>query len=829
MFLETSTLPKILLVDDQATVIHQLHGIVSDLAEIYFATNGVNALEMVQRHRPDLVLLDIEMPEMDGYDVCRAIKAMSDTAGTSIIFITGHVDPVAEIMALELGGIDFIPKPIVPEVARARVKNHLALALQRQQLQRAAGELRFLVSSLPVFVAYWDEQLNNLFCNDYKGVWFGVDAAQMRCMALERVVGDEIYQQIYKTLHQSVTRDIPPFDISFIAADGRYVFGQVALAKRVAESGASGNLLVITDISERKRAERRLEEEKERIRITLNSIGDAVIATDTTGRITLLNPVAEDLTGWRASDALGQPIESVMQLTDGEGGRTIQNPIRLALKEERTVGMAINTFLAKGASASIGVEDSAAPIVDQDGNITGAIIVFHDVSEARAMATKMTHFAQHDPLTNLPNRILLYDRMQQALNNSQRNSRTIALFLLDIDHFKTVNDVHGHLIGDALIQQIAQALSAEVRECDTLCRQGGDEFIFLFPNVESTNYITQMAGRLMRIFERNWDIGEHTFKLTASIGISLAPEDADDVESLYRHADAAMYSAKSAGRNQFHFYSAEIESKLVLRRMLENHLSNALVDNVFEVFYQPKINVRDGSIVGAEALVRWRQPDGTLTGPATFIPLAEETGLIIPLGKLILTQAFKQTVAWQKQGFDIRIAVNISVVQFEDVHFIEMLDEIVQQTGVHPSSIELEITESLLAKNSDRVNNIFAALKMRGFRIALDDFGTGYSSLSYLKNFPFDVLKIDQSFVRNMLGSSVDQTIIRAIIQLAQGMDLRLVAEGVETLEHTSALKAMGCEIMQGYYYSRPLPLDDINRLLNMRTSLPEQSQQSSE
>ncbi|HOY24306.1 MAG TPA: diguanylate cyclase [Cellvibrio sp.] len=550
MFLETSTLSKILLVDDQAAVIHQLHGIVSDLAETYFATNGVAALEMVQRHRPDLVLLDIEMPELDGYGVCRAIKAMKDLAGTSIIFITSHVDPIAEIMALELGGIDYIPKPIVPEVARARIKNHLALALHRKQLQRAAGELKFLVSSLPVFVAYWDEQLNNLFCNDYEGVWFGVEATQMRNTPMRQVVGEEIFQQAYNALRHSVARDIPPFDISFITADGRYVFGQVALAKRVAESGASGYLMVITDISGRKQAERRLEEEKERIRITLNSIGDAVIATDTQGEITLLNPVAEDLTGWRSSDAIGKPIETVMKLTDGDAGRPVQNPIRLALKEERTVGMALNTFLARGANSSVGVEDSAAPIVDQDGNITGAIIVFHDVSEARAMATKMTHLAQHDPLTNLPNRILLYDRIQQALSGSRRDANTVALFLLDIDHFKQINDVHGHLVGDELIQKIAQALSKEVRDCDTLCRQGGDEFIFLFPNIESTSHITQMADRLLRIFEQPWRVGENSFKLTASIGISMAPDDADDVESLYRHADAAMYAAKSAGRNQ---------------------------------------------------------------------------------------------------------------------------------------------------------------------------------------------------------------------------------------------------------------------------------------
>ncbi len=822
MFLEAPALPKILLVDDQTTVIHQLNNIVKDLGETYFATNGLTALEMVRRHRPDLVLLDIEMPELNGYDVCRAIKESDELASTSIIFITSHIDPTSELVALELGGIDFLSKPLVPEVAQARIKNHLALARQRQQLRQAAGELRFLVSSLPVFVAYWNEQLTNLFCNDYQGIWFGIDAQRMRNMTLESVVGKDICRQVQQSLETSVSSDIPPFDIHFVAADGRSVVGQVALAGRVTETGASGYLLVITDISERKRAEQRLEEEKERIRITLNSIGDAVIATDTKGIITLMNPVAEDLTGWRAPEAIGKAIEAVMQLTDGEDGRPIQNPIRLVLQEQRTVGMALNTFLSKGLTKSIGVEDSAAPIVDQDGNITGAIIVFHDVSEARAMATKMTHLAQHDALTNLPNRILLYDRIQQALSRRRRDASTVALFLLDIDNFKAVNDVHGHLVGDELIQQIARALLEEVRDCDTLCRQGGDEFIFLFPGIESTTYVTQMAERLLKVFERNWILGDKAFRLTASIGISLVPDDAEEVESLYRHADAAMYSAKNAGRNRFHFYSAEIESKLVLHRMLEAHLADALANNVFEVFYQPKINVSAGTIVGVEALVRWRQPDGSITSPATFIPLAEETGLIVPLGKLVFLQAFKQSLAWQQQGFDLRVAVNVSVVQFEDDNFLAMLDEIVSETGVSPSSIELEITESLLAKNVERVNSIFAALKMRGFKIALDDFGTGYSSLSYLKNFPFDVLKIDQSFVRNMLGSQVDQNIVRAIVQIAQGMDLRLVAEGVETREHVQALKAMGCEIMQGFYYSRPLPLSDINRLLGMHISLPE-------
>lgn len=688
---------KILLVDDQPTVIHQLNGIFRDLAEIFFATNGHTALEMVALHKPDLVLLDVEMPDLNGFDVCRAIRSSSANHPTSIIFITSHNDPESEVMALSVGGVDFIPKPIVPEVARARVKNHLALILKRKQL----------------------------------------------------------------------------------------------------------------------------EDEKERIRITLNSIGDAVIATDTSGMVTLVNPVAEDLTGWRAQDAIGKPIETVMHLIDGETGRVLQNPIRIALREKRIVGMALNTCISKGLNKSLGVEDSAAPIIDKDGNLTGAIIVFHDVSEARAMAVKMTHLAQHDALTDLPNRILLYDRAQQALNQSRRDQSMVAMLLLDIDHFKEVNDLHGHLVGDLFIQQIAHALSKEVRDGDTVCRQGGDEFIFLLTNVDSLSAVTHISERLLSIISQPWTHGDISLRLSATIGISLFPNDAYDLETLYRHADAAMYSAKRSGRNQYHFYNQEIESKLVLRRTLENNLLSAMANNVFEVFYQPKVNLTNNSIIGAEALVRWRQPDGSLTAPMDFIPLAEETGLIVPLGKIILKQAFQQTILWQREGFNISVAVNISVAQFEDSSFLTILDDLISETGVSPENIELEITESLLAKDSEKLNNTFSSLKERGFQIALDDFGTGYSSLAYLKNYPFDVLKIDQTFVRNMQGSTTDQSIVRAIVQLAEGMNLRLVAEGVETIDHVNSLNSMGCSIMQGFYYSKPVPIEEFNLLLRLRMSEP--------
>lgn len=826
MFLDSTTInPKILLVDDETIVIHQLNSLLGDLGDIRFAQNGKLAFEMAKEYKPDLILLDIEMPDMNGYEVCRLIKSHSELASTSIIFVTSHSNPAVEQIAFELGGLDFIPKPIVPEIARVRVKNQLALSKQRQQLQQAVKELRFLVSTLPVFVSYWDESFTNLFCNDFKGVWFGLDAGKMKGKKLDDVVGGDVAKIVKHQLGMMDSSDSQLFDIHFNSPQNGLVFGQVALAKRDSENNSKGVLLVITDITKRKLAEQQLEDEKERIKVTLNSIGDAVIATDAQGMITLMNPVAEDLTGFTTSEAQGFPIEQIMRLKDGDNGEDIQNPIRRALKERQIVGMAHNTHLFTRDGNHLEVEDSASPIVDNEGNLTGAVIVFHDVSEVKAMSLRMTYLAQHDLLTDLPNRVLLYDRTQQAINNSRRDDNIVAMFLLDIDHFKEVNEIHGHSVGDRLIQQIAKALQMEVRDSDTLCRQGGDEFIFLFPGLDTDTYVTLMADRLLNVFNRIWKVDEHVFNLTVSIGISLCPVDSQDLESLYRHADAAMYSAKQAGRNRYHFYSAEIEAKLVLKRMLERHLEESLTDNVFEVYYQPKINVVNDQIVGVEALVRWRQPDGTIANPSSFIPLAEETGLIIPLGKLILRQAFSQARTWQQQGFDLRVAVNISIVQFEADDFLFILDELIVETGISPSSIELEITESMLAKNVDAAKLTLIELKRRGFQIALDDFGTGYSSLSYLKNFPFDVLKIDQSFVRNMLASSVDQQIIRAIVQLAQGLKLRLIAEGVETVDHVHALISMGCEIMQGFYYSRPVPVDKINYFLAKNIVLPDSTE----
>ncbi|MES2673744.1 MAG: EAL domain-containing protein [Pseudomonadota bacterium] len=805
---------SILVVDDEPSNIQILREAVRDMGEVYFATNGESALELIHARRPDVVLLDIEMPGMDGYAVCKAIKADPLVSDTAIIFVTSHESHLHELQALSYGGVDFVQKPFNVPIARARIQTHLSLQLKTRQLVQARRDLADVVTNIPAFVAHWNNHLVNCFCNDNAGHWFGVTAQAMNNKPLREILGENNFQAIQPHIDSALHGENPSFDMTFERNSNAPVYGQVSLIHRRGDNAEEGFLMLITDVTERKLAEIALFIEKERLHITLNSIGDAVIATDQNGIVSFVNPIAESLTGWLGSEALGKPIEQIMPLREGTIGYTLQNPIRLALKERRVVGMAMNCMLQSRAGDEFEVEDSAAPIYDHAGELTGAIIVFHDVSEARAMAIKMTHLANHDALTNLPNRMLLHDRTEQALHNAQRSGERVAMILLDIDHFKTINDSLGHSAGDEFLQKITQRLKHMLRAGDTISRQGGDEFIILLTEVNNIEQIGLFANRVLKTIAEPYWIGANRFDLSASLGISLYPDDSEDREALYRHADAAMYLAKREGRNRYHFFSAKIEDNIRARLLLEHHLRDALERGVFEVFYQPKIDSLTQAIVGAEALVRWRDPNGNLISPMDFIPLAEETGIIIPLGLMVLRRACMDAKTWHHAGFPIPVAINISAVQFSEDNFVDEVAKVLNESGIDFHQVEFEITEGILAKNIAKSSKTIAHLKELGLKIAIDDFGTGYSSLSYLKGFPLDVLKIDQSFIRDMIADPRDAAIVTAIIHMAKGLNLKLVAEGVETQQQADILLAQGCNVMQGFLYSRPVPYPVMTELL---------------
>jgi diguanylate cyclase (GGDEF)-like protein/PAS domain S-box-containing protein len=572
---------------------------------------------------------------------------------------------------------------------------------------------------------------------------------------------------------------------------------------------------------ERKNLEDALFVEKERAQVTLNSIGDAVACTDVSGNLTFLNLVAEKLTGWSWQQAAGKPMAEVFRILDTTNREVIPNPMDRAVRGDQTVHLPANSILVRRDGFEIPIEDSVAPIHDGEGQAAGAVIVFRDVSVARAMALQITHSAEHDFLTGLPNRMLLNDRISQAIALAPRHMQHVAVLFLDLDGFKHINDSLGHSTGDKLLQSIAQRLVECVRASDTVSRQGGDEFVVLLSEVAQSEDAAITARRMLRAVAQSHSIDQHDLYVTTSIGVSVYPDDGRDANTLIKNADTAMYQAKENGRQSFQFFKPAMNARAVERQSIEEGLRRALERREFALHYQPKIDLTTGAITGAEALLRWIHPMRGPIAPADFIPVAEDCGLIQTIGAWVLREACAQARAWMDVGLPATgMAVNVSGIEFRDERFLDRLFAIVRETGLDPKSLELELTESVLMKHAASTASILQTLRESGIRVAIDDFGTGYSSLSYLRKFPVDAVKIDQSFVRQISTAGDDTTIVKAVIGMARGLKLRVIAEGVETLEEAAFLRAYRCEEAQGYYFSRPVPPQQFAMLL--KNGIPE-------
>jgi diguanylate cyclase (GGDEF)-like protein/PAS domain S-box-containing protein len=557
---------------------------------------------------------------------------------------------------------------------------------------------------------------------------------------------------------------------------------------------------------ERKIMEEALFEEKERAQVTLHSIADAVICTDISGDITFLNVVAENLTGWPWHEAAGRPMTEVFRVLSAasNGSGPIPGPTPNA--RDPIVQLPSNCILIRRDGLEVPIEDSVARIHDREGQATGMVVVFRDVSVARAMALQIAHSAEHDFLTGLPNRMLLNDRITQAVALASRHMKHVAVLFLDLDGFKYINDSLGHPVGDKLLQSIARRLADCVRASDTVSRQGGDEFVVLLSEVAQSEDAAISARRILQAVARPHSIDQHDLHITTSIGVSVYPDDGLDADTLIKNADTAMYQAKENGRQSFQFFKPAMNVRAVERQSIEEGLRRALERREFALHYQPKINLMTGAVAGAEALIRWMHPTRGLVSPAEFIPVAEDCGLILPIGAWVLREACGQARAWMDSGLPpTSMAVNVSAMEFRDEGFLDGLSAILAETSLDPRSLELELTESVLMKHAASAATILQTLRERGMRVAVDDFGTGYSSLSYLRKFPVDAVKIDQSFVRQISTAGDDTTIVKAVIGMARGLKLRVIAEGVETPEEAAFLRAYRCDEAQGYYFSRPV------------------------
>jgi len=567
-------------------------------------------------------------------------------------------------------------------------------------------------------------------------------------------------------------------------------------------------------IIERQAAEEALFFEQQRANVTLNSIGDAVLSTDLRGNVTYLNPVAERMTGWTHQEALGRPLAGIFQIIDATTRESARSPMEQAMQLDGIVGLTPNCLLVRRDGAETAIEDSASPIHDRAGQVIGAVMVFHDVSAARALSLQAIHLAQHDFLTDLPNRMLLNDRLTQAIASARRHSHRLAVLFLDLDQFKHVNDSLGHGIGDILLQSVARRLAACVRSSDTVSRQGGDEFVVLLSELAHPDAAAVSAEKIIRALVAPHDVANHQLHVTVTIGISIFPDDGPNAETLIKCADTAMYHAKGRSRNTYQFFEREMNARAVERQSIEAGLHRALVQREFVLHYQPKIDLETGATTGAEALIRWVHSERGLLLPKDFVPIAEDCGLIVPIGQWVLREACRQAQAWiDEDRRPLPVAVNISAVEFRDPRFLDNVRKVLRDSRLDARYLELELTESSLLQHVESTTFALHVLKDMGVQVAIDDFGTGYSSLSYLRQFPTSVLKIDQSFVHEISADPVGTSIVCAVISMGKSLGHRVIAEGVETGEQLAFLQAQQCGEGQGHYFSRPLIADQFVRL----------------
>ena len=537
---------------------------------------------------------------------------------------------------------------------------------------------------------------------------------------------------------------------------------------------------------------------------------DAIIVTDAHNTIVSVNPAFCEITGFKREEVIGKDPK---MLSSGRQEREFYMQMWKSLQE---AGKWSGEVWNRRKSGEVYPEWLSVSTVRNNKDETIHYVgIFSDITERKQAEERVRHLAHYDALTDLPNRTLFHDRLQQSLIQAQRNHEQVAVMFLDLDRFKVINDTLGHSVGDLLLQAVAQRLGNCMRQGDTVCRQGGDEFVILLPKINHAEDAALVAQKALDAIAQPFQLDGHELHISSSIGISFYPNDGGNPETLMKHADVAMYRAKELGRNNFQFYFASLNARSLERLALETSLRRALEHGELELYYQPLVDTKDGALVGMEALLRWHHPELGLIYPGQFIPLAEETGMIVAIGEWVLRTACTQAQAWFNQGFGrLRMSVNLSARQFRQSDFAGHVREIFALTGFDPHCLELEVTESMLMHNIDENIITLNELKSMGISIAVDDFGTGYSSLSYLKRLPIDTLKIDRSFVGEVTGNRDDEAIVEAIISMAQSLSLRVIAEGVEKSEQRDFLQLQQCDEMQGYLFSYPLPAGEFVELL---------------
>ena len=742
--------PTILMADDTPANLAVLAHVLEEKGhQILVAQDGEEALQRARFVQPDLILLDVMMPGIDGFEVCRRLKANDALRDIPVIFMTALSENNDKLQGFEVGGVDYVTKPFQIEEVLARIDVHLAL----RATQRMLSEKNHLLQKEVTLRQHIESRL----------------------------------QQAHDLLEERV-------------------------AQRTEEL-AQANLRLTAEISERARVAESLRMSEARMRrlVESNIIGIYFWTVD--GKITEANDAFLHLLGYTQQDLKDEKV-FLKNISAPEYSAPTRHALETLLRNGSAPPLEKEYVHKDGSRVPILVGAALTGDAQQEG-----VAFVLDLSKHRQAEERIRYMADHDALTGLPNRALLQDRLQQAIAQAHRNQIQVAVLFIDLDYFKHINDSLGHQIGDCLLKMVAERLQGCVREGDSVARLGGDEFVLVLPLVNGAADAALVARKALAALDAPYICENHTLHVAGSIGISLYPDDGADVDTLMRTADTAMYYAKEKGRGNYQFFTPSLNRAAQHRHAMTNALRHALSNNELTVHYQPQVDLDSGAIFSAEALLRWRRSDMTPVACNEFIMIAEETGLILPIGEWVLREACKQLRRWHELGFKhLLVAVNLSPRQFFQPNFQDTIKRILEETGVAADRIDLEITESILMQRTEENIATLNQLSDMGIKLSIDDFGTGYSSLAYLHRFPVDALKIDRSFVSGIGQDSNDTALVTAIISMAQSLRLKVLAEGVETREQVDFLRTHGCPAAQGFYYSAAVPADLFTDLLRKQS-----------
>ncbi|MEO8303325.1 MAG: PAS domain-containing protein [Betaproteobacteria bacterium] len=696
---------------------------------------------------------------------------------------------------------------------------HQSLKEAQDALRASESELRLIMDNVPARVAYIDRNYRYRFLNRHNEVWLGLSRNELTGRPVAEVVGEDRFRQMKPMFDRVLTGEVVSTEQMLAQPSGEDRWEAIHYApNRDAAGEVIGIYAVHTDIHDQKRNEDALRRANWMLSSHIDNTPLAVLEWDRDFRLVRWSPQAERLFGWRPDEVLGMPIDGNPLLHEADRGAVAELLSRLMSGEEpRTTGLTRNS---RKDGETIWCEWYHSCLLDDQGNIVSILSFVQDVSSRIRAEERLQHMATRDALTGLPNRVLLQERLVQAIAQAKRNSGRVGVLFIDLDRFKNVNDTLGHRIGDELLKAVSRSLSHALREVDLLARLGGDEFMVVVEDFDESAKLGRIAQKLLDAVAHPFCIEDHDIYVTSSIGISVYPDDSDDPEELLKHADVAMYRSKELGRNTYQFLDADLAQYRVRQHALETALRAALKANQLCLHYQPIVEVATRSVVGAEALLRWDDPELGTISPKVFIALAEESGLIHSLGEWVLRSAAEQCAAWRRAGLALSVSINLSGRQFYRDDIAQRISEIVRAAGCEPQWVELEVTETSLLHDLDSIRKALHLLRNEGFTVAIDDFGTGYSSLTHLKHFPIDTLKIDISFIADLETDPGDAAITEAIIGLARGLGLRVVAEGVGTQAQLEFLAARGCHCFQGYWMSRPLPAAEFECFIRSRLTL---------